>query len=74
MPIPTEVVGSLPRPKVLQDTLVAYDEGRVDRETLLREQDKAARDSVERMAATGEMYITDGEQRNSSFATYPLTE
>lgn len=74
MPIPTEVVGSLPRPKVLQDTLVAYDEGRVDRETLLREQDKAARDSVERMAATGEMYITDGEQRNSSFATYPLTD
>lgn len=59
---------------MLQDAFIAYDEGHIGREALLREQDKAARDSVERMAATGETYVTDGEQRNSSFATYPLTE
>lgn len=26
------------------------------------------------MAATGEPIVTDGEQRASSFATYPITE
>jgi len=31
-------------------------------------------DSLNRMAATGEPLITDGEQRASSFATYPITD
>jgi methionine synthase II (cobalamin-independent) len=74
MPIPTELVGSLPRPMKLQDAYARYDEGQISHEELLAEQDAAARDSIERLEATGEPIVTDGEQRESSFATYPITD
>jgi methionine synthase II (cobalamin-independent) len=74
MPIPTEVVGSLPRPMKLQEAYARYDEGKISHEDLLAEQDAAARDSIERLEATGEPIVTDGEQRESSFATYPITD
>lgn len=74
MPIPTENVGSLPRPTTLQAAIADYDAGKITREELTREQDAAARDSVERMEATGAPIVSDGEQRVSSFATYPLAD
>ncbi|MEX2619907.1 MAG: hypothetical protein WD250_06785 [Egibacteraceae bacterium] len=74
MAIPTENVGSLPRPKKLQQALSAYDAGTITHEQLVAEQDEACRDSIERMEATGQAFVTDGEQRESSFATYPLTD
>jgi len=73
MPIPTELVGSLPRPMKLQEAYQAYDDGQIGFEELQAEQDKAAEDSIRRLEGTGESYVTDGEQRESSFATYPLT-
>jgi methionine synthase II (cobalamin-independent) len=72
--IPTEPVGSLPRPAKLQAAYRAYDEGRISREQLEAEQDEAVRDSISRSEATGEPIISDGEQRWSSFATYPVTD
>ncbi len=74
MPIPTENVGSLPRPATLQATIADYDAGKVTREELTRAQDAACRDSIERMEATGAPIVSDGEQRVSSFATYPLAD
>ncbi len=74
MPIPTELVGSLPRPMKLQDAYQAYDDGKIDFSQLQAEQDKAAEDSIKRLEQTGETYVTDGEQRESSFATYPITD
>jgi methionine synthase II (cobalamin-independent) len=74
MPIPTELVGSLPRPMKLQEAYEAYDEGKISWEQLTDQQDAAARDSIERLEATGEPIVTDGEQRESSFATYPITD
>ena len=74
MPIPTENVGSLPRPMRLQQAIAAYDRGEITKEQLGAEQDTAARDSVERMEATGSQIVSDGEQRASSFATYPLAD
>ncbi|KIK56182.1 hypothetical protein GYMLUDRAFT_47398 [Collybiopsis luxurians FD-317 M1] len=74
MPIPTEVVGSLPRPVYLQQAFADYDSGKISKEELVKAQDKAAEDSLTRMQKTGETYITDGEQRISSFATYPLVD
>ena len=53
MPIPTENVGSLPRPMRLQQAIAAYDRDEITKEQLGAEQDAAARDSVERMDATG---------------------
>ncbi|KAL8697493.1 MAG: hypothetical protein Q9201_007098 [Fulgogasparrea decipioides] len=74
MPIPTEVVGSLPRPQYLQQAYADYDAGKVQKEDLISAQDRAAEDSVAKMIATGETLVTDGEQRASSFATYPIID
>ncbi len=74
MPIPTELVGSLPRPMRLQQAYADYDEGKIGFEELQAEQNKAAEDSIKRLEATGEPIVTDGEQRESSFATYNLTD
>ncbi len=74
MPIPTELVGSLPRPMKLQEAFQAHDDGQITFEQLQAEQDKAAEDSIKRLEQTGETYVTDGEQRESSFATYPITD
>ncbi len=74
MPIPTENVGSLPRPAKLQEAIAAYDAGSVGFDELATEQDAACRDSIERMEATGAPIVSDGEQRASSFATYPITD
>ncbi len=74
MPIPTELVGSLPRPERLQDAYQDYDDGKIDWQQLQVEQDAAAEDSIKRLEATGQDIVTDGEQRESSFATYPITD
>ena len=74
MAIPTENVGSLPRPAKLQAALADYDASKISQEELKREQDEACRDSIERMEATGSPIVSDGEQRASSFATYPLAD
>ena len=72
--IPTEPVGSLPRPSKLQAAYAAYDGGKIKREQLETEQEEAARDSIRRMEATGAPIVSDGEQRWSSFATYAIAD
>jgi methionine synthase II (cobalamin-independent) len=72
--IPTEPVGSLPRPSKLQAAYADYDAGTIDKEQLEAEQDEAVQDSISRMEATGSPIVSDGEQRWSSFATYPITD
>ncbi|OEV10764.1 hypothetical protein [Streptomyces nanshensis] len=72
--IPTEPVGSLPRPQRLQRAYAEYDAGAIGKDELEVEQETAVRDSLERGAETGAPIISDGEQRSSSFATYPLTD
>jgi methionine synthase II (cobalamin-independent) len=72
--IPTEPVGSLPRPSKLQAAYADYDAGNISREQLEAEQDEAVKDSIGRGEATGAPIISDGEQRWSSFATYAITD
>ncbi len=74
MSIPTENVGSLPRSSKLQTAISKYDAGKISKEELEREQDAACRDSIGGMEATGSPIVTDGEQRASSFATYPIAD
>ena len=74
MSIPTENVGSLPRPARLQKAIAEYDAGSIGFDDLAAEQDAACKDSIERMEATGAPIVSDGEQRASSFATYPITD
>ena len=70
--IPTEQVGSLPRPAKLQEAYAKFDAGEIEEAELEELQDAAAKESVEKMEATGSPIVTDGEQRWSSFATYPI--
>jgi methionine synthase II (cobalamin-independent) len=72
--IPTEPVGSLPRPSKLQQAYGRYDAGEIGHDELEAEQDAAVRDSIERGEASGAPIISDGEQRWSSFATYAITD
>lgn len=66
--------GSLPRSTKLQKAYADYDAGTIDLAALEAEQDAAVKDSIERFEATGSPIISDGEQRWSSFATYPITD
>ena len=70
--LPTEPVGSLPRPTRLQRAVLDADTGIVTREELAEEQELAVRDTLVRFEETGSPIISDGEQRRESFASYPL--
>jgi methionine synthase II (cobalamin-independent) len=58
----------------LQEAITDYDDGKIDHAALEALQDAACKDSIERMEATGSPINSDGEQRASSFATYPLAD
>src|SRR5271154_3687913 len=64
--IPTEPVGSIPRPLKLQQAYADYDAKRITKAQLEEEQSKAVADTIKRFEATGSPIITDGEQRVSS--------
>ena len=72
--IPTQAVGSLPRPAKLQAAYAQYDEGKISKQELEVEQEAAVKDSISRFEATDSPIISDGEQWWSSFATYPVTD
>src|ERR1700761_4686577 len=72
--IPTEPVGSLPRPSKLQAAYADYEAGKITRGQLEEGRDKAVCDSIKRFEATRSPSISDGEQRVSSFSTYPVTD
>src|ERR1700728_2877 len=57
----------------LQQAYADYDEAKTSSDELQSAQDAAAEDSIKRLEATGEPIVTDGEQRESSFAPYNLT-
>src|SRR3954447_26091180 len=72
MPIPTEPIGSIPRPHELIAGLLRAADGRIASSELEALFDHAARDTIARFEATGSPVVTDGEQRKPSFATYPI--
>jgi 5-methyltetrahydropteroyltriglutamate--homocysteine methyltransferase len=72
MSIPTEPIGSIPRSPELLQSIRGHVEGRVSAAELEAAYEDAVRDTLLRFESTGSPVITDGEQRKSSFATYPL--
>ena len=72
MPLPTEPIGSIPRPVELIEGMQAFGEGRISSDALEALFDAAVRDTIHRFEETGSPVITDGEQRKPSFATYPV--
>ena len=72
MTIPTEPIGSIPRPLELVEGLKANAAGRLSAAELGTLFDRAVQGTLRRFEATGSPVITDGEQTKPSFATYPL--
>src|ERR671933_1668320 len=72
MAIPTEPIGSIPRPRELLQGVHEFTAGRLSKRELDALYDEAVRDTIERFEATGSPVITDGEQTKPSFATYPI--
>jgi 5-methyltetrahydropteroyltriglutamate--homocysteine methyltransferase len=70
--IPTESVGSVPRPRELQEAMVAFSNGDISAEKLDEHFDEAVKETIQRLEATGSPIVTDGEQTKTSFVTYPL--
>ena len=70
MILPTEPIGSIPRPAALMDAIAERGSEDPALEPLYQ---AAIRDTVERFEATGSPVITDGEQRKyHNFWTYPV--
>jgi 5-methyltetrahydropteroyltriglutamate--homocysteine methyltransferase len=70
MRIPTEPIGSIPRPLELIEAVSGTDH---DDPRLAPLYDEAVKNTVERFEATGSPVITDGEQRKyHNFWTYPV--
>lgn len=72
MPLPTEPIGSIPRPVELIEGLKAFRAGDLSEETLDTMYDRALRATVDALEGTGSPVISDGEQAKPSFLTYPV--
>src|SRR6476469_9061686 len=72
MAIPTESIGSIPRPQELLDAIQAHAAGSISGEQLDARYDDAVRDTIASLEAAGSPVVTDGEQRKPSFVTYPI--
>src|SRR5690348_4245270 len=72
MIIPTEPIGSIPRPQQLIEAMQKWERGQLSRSKLNAISEEAVRDTIRRFEATGSPIITDGEQNKPSFATYPI--
>jgi 5-methyltetrahydropteroyltriglutamate--homocysteine methyltransferase len=71
--IPTEPIGSIPRPPQLIEVLSSYHAGKIPRDVLDHAYAEALQDTIHNLEQTGSPVLTDGEQTKPSFATYPLT-
>ncbi|MDI6022936.1 hypothetical protein QBL02_05195 [Leucobacter sp. UT-8R-CII-1-4] len=70
--LPTEPVGSLPRPSALQRAVLDAETGLITQAELAAAQQHAVEDTLDRFAATESPLLSDGEQRRQSFSSYPL--
>ena len=69
MPIPTEPIGSIPRPTELVAAMLDAETPAAKLQGLY---ESALKDTIARFEATGSPVIADGEQTKPSFATYPI--
>ncbi|MFO8098001.1 MAG: cobalamin-independent methionine synthase II family protein [Salinibacter sp.] len=74
MPLPTEPIGSIPRPDELIESLKAYRHGNLSPDALDRVYDRALRATIDAFERTGSPVISDGEQARPSFLTYPIAD
>ncbi len=71
--IPTEAIGSIPRPEKLVNAQRQFDAGELDAKTIQAYYDEATIETMRELEATGSTIISDGEQRKThSFASYSV--
>jgi 5-methyltetrahydropteroyltriglutamate--homocysteine methyltransferase len=73
VPIPTEAIGSIPRPPRLLAAVGDLSAGRISLEKFQVVEEEVLRETIAQFEETGSPVITDGEQTKPSFATYPLS-
>src|ERR1700730_1236957 len=72
MPLPTEPIGSIPRPPELIEGMKAFGAGRISADALEALFDGAVRDTLRRFQRTGSPVVPAEGQPKPSFATYPV--
>ena len=72
MAVPSEPIGSPPRPPLLIEVARGFRSGRISQAKLLSQYDSAIQDTITRFEATGFKVVTDGEQAKECFAIYPI--
>ncbi|WP_158890326.1 cobalamin-independent methionine synthase II family protein [Amycolatopsis anabasis] len=72
MAIPTEPIGSIPRPEYLLAGFADLAAGKIDLPALEELRNRAVQDTIDRFEAAGSPVVTDGEQAKPSFLTYPI--
>jgi len=72
MALPTEPIGSIPRPDELVEGLNAFRTGDLSEDALDSMYDRAVKATVDALEGTGSPVVTDGEQAKPSFLTYPI--
>ncbi|WP_283136533.1 cobalamin-independent methionine synthase II family protein [Rhizohabitans arisaemae] len=72
MGIPTEAIGSIPRPASLVAAVARHAQGLIGEEELADRQAAAVADTIARLERIGSPVLVDGEQSKPSFLTYPL--
>ncbi|WP_030689629.1 cobalamin-independent methionine synthase II family protein [Streptomyces globisporus] len=72
MSIPTEPIGSLPRPRALQEAFAEHAQGRLSTAELEKIQDQAVADTLAMLEKLGCPVLVDGDQAKPSTITYPL--
>ncbi|MFF7469074.1 cobalamin-independent methionine synthase II family protein [Streptomyces sp. NPDC008092] len=73
MSIPTEPIGSLPRPHALLSGYAEHAAGRITTADLAKLQEQAVADTLSRLEQLGCPVLVDGDQSKSSAHGYPLT-
>lgn len=72
MKIPTEPIGSIPRPEYLLKGMNAFAKGQIDEKEMSKLTDQAIKETIVKLEQIGCPVITDGEQSKPSFVTYPI--
>jgi 5-methyltetrahydropteroyltriglutamate--homocysteine methyltransferase len=72
MAIPSEPIGSIPRPPLPIEATRGFRSGRFSQAELLLRHDSAVQDAIARAEAAGSKIATDGEQAKECFAIYPI--
>jgi 5-methyltetrahydropteroyltriglutamate--homocysteine methyltransferase len=72
MMIPTEPIGSIPRPAYLVNGIQDFQAGDISQAELDERYVAALRDTIEAFEISGSPVVTDGEQTKASFVTYPI--